>query len=287
MKPLVLYHANCWDGFCAAWVARKALGEIEAVAVSYGTPAPDVNGREVYIVDFSYKRPEMREILSVARSVVVLDHHKTAETELDGIVDEFCLRPDLNANPPNSAIPIVRFDLDKSGGRLAWEHFAYIGGWQDMQAPWLVDYTEDRDLWRHKLPYSEEVNAALRSYPLSFDMWDRFSTLTQNAFVDEGKAIRRREKQIVNEHTRHARRIRFDGHMIWAVNATVLYSEIAGELAKGEPFAAVYFDRDDGKRQWSLRSDDGGLDVSKIAFARGGGGHFHAAGFEEAERIAV
>ena len=95
MTPLVIYHANCWDGFCAAWVARKALGEIEPFPAYYGAKPPNVAGREVYILDFSYKRPVMREILASARSVVVLDHHKTAEVELDGIVDEFIQRPYL------------------------------------------------------------------------------------------------------------------------------------------------------------------------------------------------
>jgi nanoRNase/pAp phosphatase (c-di-AMP/oligoRNAs hydrolase) len=65
------------------------------------------------------------------------------------------------------------------------------------------------------------------------------------------------------------------------VNATCLFSEIAGELAQDEQFAACYFDRRDGKRQWSLRSDDNGLDVSAIAKAHSGGGHYHAAGFEQ------
>ena len=43
--PLVIYHANCWDGFCAAWIARKALGEIEAYPGYYGQSPPDVTGR--------------------------------------------------------------------------------------------------------------------------------------------------------------------------------------------------------------------------------------------------
>ncbi len=71
-----------------------------------------------------------------------------------------------------------------------------------------------------------------------------------------------------------------DGHRILSVNATVLFSEIAGELAKGRPFGACYFDRQDGKRQWSLRSDDNGIDVSAIAKSHGGGGHAHASGYE-------
>ncbi len=266
MKPLVIYHGNCWDGFCAAWVARTALGEIDAVPAQYGTAPPVVVGREVYILDFSYPREVMIQIVQDVAFLRVLDHHKTAKDALAGL-------------------PGCMFEDEKSGGRMAWEYFASLGGWLGMPAPWLVDYTEDRDLWRHVLPNSEEVNAALRSYPLDFELWDlNFAGVAPPplSLVQEGAAIRRRERQIVEEHIRNARRENFDG--TWTVpivNATTLFSEIAGELAKGEPFAATYFDRQDGKRQWSLRSDSQGIDVSAIAVSHGGGGHVHAAGFEQ------
>lgn len=283
MKPLVIYHANCWDGFCAAWVARKALGEIEAVPAYYGTTHPSMASREVYILDFSYRRNEMRAILSEAHSVVVLDHHKTAQSELDGLIDEFIQRPDLIQNKPGSVLPVIHFDMKKSGGRLAWEHFAYLGGWQGMDSPWLVNYTEDRDLWRHALPESENINAALRSYPLDFALWDEFHNAVgqREMFKREGSAIRRAERAIVDNHVRNARQVEMDGHAVRVVNATVLFSEIAGELAKDAPFGACYFDRQDGKRQWSLRSAEDGIDVSVIAKSHGGGGHAHAAGYEE------
>jgi oligoribonuclease NrnB/cAMP/cGMP phosphodiesterase (DHH superfamily) len=298
MKPLVIYHANCWDGFCAAWIARKALGDIEAFPGFYGASPPDVTGRDVFLLDFSYKRTVMRQLLGSAHFVTVLDHHKTAEAELGGIIDEFIQRPDLIAtdlvaNPKGCELPRVHFDMSKSGGRLAWEHFAYLGGWQGMKAPWLVDYTEDRDLWRHALPDTHEINAALRSYPLDFDLWDEFSNAVgqREMFKREGAAIRRAEKAIVDTHVKNARLESFslvvggpsaaDEMRVPIVNATVLFSEIAGELAKGHPFAACYFDRQDGKRQWSLRSTDEGVDVSAIAKAHGGGGHAHAAGFEQ------
>lgn len=283
MKPLVIYHANCWDGFCAAWVAKKALGDIEAVPAYYGVPHPCMAFRDVYILDFSYKRNEMRAVLSEAQSVTVLDHHKTAQAELEGLIDEFVMRPDLIQNKAGSELPRIHFDMDKSGGRLAWEHFAYLGGWQGMKSPWLVDYTEDRDLWRHALPESENINAALRSYPLDFELWDEFHNAVgqREMFKREGSAIRRAERAIVETHVKNARKTQIDGHVVNAVNATVLFSEIAGELAKDMPFGACYFDRQDGKRQWSLRSDVNGLDVSAIAKAHGGGGHAHAAGYEE------
>lgn len=275
MKPLVIYHADCWDGFCAAWVARKALGDIEAVPAQYGTSPPDVKGRVVYVLDFSYPRDVMAQIATDARRTVMLDHHKTAMDALDGL------------HQPESGID-VWFDMNKSGGRLAWEWFSLMG--YDMptphspRAPWLVDYTEDRDLWRHALDGTQEINAALRSYPLDFALWDEFENTVgqREMFKREGAAIRRAERAIVESHVRNARETTMDGHRIRMVNATVLFSEIAGALATDRPFGACYFDRQDGKRQWSLRSADDGVDVSAIAKAHGGGGHVHAAGYEEA-----
>lgn len=292
MKTYVLYHGNCWDGFCAAWVARKVLGDnAEYIPVQYGQPEPAMEcGSTVYLLDFSYKRQPMRNLLSQMQQVIVLDHHKTAQAELAGLVDEFTMRPDLINNIPGSILPFIHFNMGKSGGRLAWDYFfgnEYAKKYANAEElrPWLVDYTEDRDLWRWRLDWSREINAWLRSWPLDFAAWDKFAGISPGCEawdmrVDAGGAILRREAQIVAEHVDHAREIEMDGHTILAVNATVLFSDIAGELAKGRPFGACYFDRQDGKRQWSLRSDADGVDVSEIAKRHGGGGHKNAAGFE-------
>lgn len=293
----VIYHGGCWDGFCAAWLFHKVHPGAEFVPAQYGQPAPDCTGKVVYILDFSYKREVMRKILSQAMFVCVLDHHKTAQAELADLTGEFCQRPDLISNPLGSELPFIWFDMNKSGGRLTWEYLwkyhygtKYSEIWQPEtgirlnldRAPWLVDYTEDRDLWRWNLPYSREINASLRTLPLDFEAWDLLERASNlDVMRTEGTAILRREKQIVDDHIRHAREIEMEGHKILAVNATVLFSDIAGTLAQGRPFGAAYFDRSDGKRQWSLRSNDEGIDVSEVAKLHGGGGHRNAAGFEE------
>ena len=55
-KTWVLYHAECLDGFGAAWAAWKALGaEAQYQPVRHGYPAPGMPaGRIVYILDFCY-----------------------------------------------------------------------------------------------------------------------------------------------------------------------------------------------------------------------------------------
>ena len=281
IKTYVLYHANCWDGFCAAWIAHGVLqGDVEFIPVQYGQDPPKIEPRSrLYIVDFSYPREQLFRWWTpgpdAVEHLVVLDHHKTAKEALAGF--------DVECETNGFDAPKIVFDMEKSGGRLAWEHFHR----HEPHPPWLVDYTEDRDLWRHKLYRSRDINAFIRSFPLDFGEWAKFNSVSQGsqiweAWADQGSAILRREQQIIDDHLRHAREIEMDGHKILAVNATVLFSDIAGELAKDRPFGACYFDRADGKRQWSLRSRNGGVDVSAIAKLHGGGGHFAAAGFEEA-----
>src|SRR4051812_40261454 len=97
MKPLCIYHGNCADGFASAWVVRKANtaeilnnegyptwqgDEMQFHAGVYQNPPPDVTGRHVIMVDFSYKRPVLLEMAAKAESILILDHHKTAAEDL-------------------------------------------------------------------------------------------------------------------------------------------------------------------------------------------------------------
>lgn len=280
--PLVVYHKDCSDGFCCAWLMRRVWPDAEFVAAQYGDPPPDATDRNVFILDFSYKRPVMMEMFHKAKSVVALDHHKTAQADLDGILDEYARQTEFKEG---TQFPKVVFDMTKSGARLTLEHLASrFTGFSNPN--WLVDYTEDRDLWRWKLPQSREVNAALRSYPFDFEVWDRFHGFrSPEGLALEGEAILRAEQQQVRLHAARAWEAEIAGHRVPVVNATVLMSEIGNELCRGKPFSATFFLRDDGMIVFSLRSDENGLDVSEIARRFGGGGHKHAAGFQTTQPV--
>lgn len=269
-RIVVLYHANCPDGFCAAWVAHRKLGEgADYLPVQYGQPPPGAvweGGKQVFIVDFSYKRDMLLQLCDTNSRVVVLDHHKTAQAELEGLV--------------HPALTCV-FDMNRSGGRLAWEHF-----FPGEEPLWLVNYTEDRDLWRWRLDWSKEISAFIASHPHSFRLWDGWSLTAPGCgawdmMVDGGSAILRYQAQQVEAICSAAREVEIAGHRVLAANTSVLFSEVAGRLAEARPFGAAWFVRSDGMKQWSLRSRDGGVDVAEIARKRGGGGHRNAAGFEE------
>ncbi len=260
----VLYHANCDDGFGAAWAAWKKFGdEAEYIPVQYGQEFPfgqTNDGGKIFIFDFSYPR-EVLEKVADRQWLKVLDHHKTAQADLEGL-------------------PFAYFDMDKSGAVLAWEYL-----FPSESLPKLLAYVQDRDLWRNELDNSEAMTSWRRAFRRDFDSWDRLSRQVEsgdNEWISLGLAILQSEKIQIKNRIYQASEVDIGGHTVLAVNETQHFSEVAGELAKDEgyPFGACYFIRGDGVKQWSLRSV-GDFDVSEVAKALGGGGHKNAAGFEE------
>lgn len=259
--PLCIYHSNCADGFGAAWVVWKAYrGNVEFLAAAYQMDPPDVTGRDVIMVDFSYKRDVLLKMAEQAESILILDHHKSAAAEL----------VDLPANVAEY------FDMDRSGCMMAWDYF-----FPTHRPPMLLEIIQDRDLWKWQINGTKEVIAALLAYPHDFEVWD---DLMESHFPyrlsQEGEILLRKHNKDVQEMIRTGkRRMVIAGHEVPVVNAPFnLASDIGNELAKGELFAVTYCDTKGG-RSFSLRSTENGLDVSEIAELFGGGGHAKAAGF--------
>jgi len=283
---LIIYHANCSDGFCAAWIAKKAWPEAKLYPAKHGEPAPNVAGEDVIIADFSYDRETLTTMHAAANSLIVLDHHESAEAKLSGL--PFCV-----------------FDIERSGARLMWEYVCKrsdvnednlvsiaeltISPDEHLQnlPPWLVVFTEDRDLWRWKLENSREVNAAIRSYPYTIEAWDAMAEKGPDALAAEGTAILRYRTRLVDAAVADARDMLFDGEKVPAVNCTIkeLSSDIAERLLEGgAKMAVVWRELASGGFAYELRSK-GGADVSVIATRYGGGGHKHAAGFTSVTQV--
>jgi uncharacterized protein len=273
MKPLVIYHGNCADGFSAAWCFWRKYGTgAEYVAGVYQQDPPDVAGRDVYLVDFSYKRPVIEAMLSKARSVTLIDHHKTAIEDLRPL-----FRQDSWTGDPQ---PLNFFvDLERSGATLAWDYL-----FPNEPRPLLLGHIEDRDLWRFKLPGTREIQANVFSYEYTFENWDRLMSADQAELMTltaAGAAIERKHHKDIAELVKVCkRRMVIGGHDVPVASLPyTLVSDAAHLMAQGEPFAACYWDTEEG-RNFGLRATDTGADVSAIALQYGGGGHAKAAGFK-------
>ena len=267
---LIIYHGNCPDGFAAALAADLFFQQYEnhASHVSYykgrhGNPPPKCDGQEVYILDFSYHRKEMQLICQQALKVTLIDHHISAEKELQGLDQEY------------ENLKII-FDMKRSGAILSWNFF------HSSPAPKLFSHIQDNDLWQFKLDNTHRIIMAIMSYPMEFPQWrswlDNDEALQQ--LNSEGAILERHTNKLISRYKPAARMGKIAGYSIPVVNAPgSIGSELLHQLSDGHPFAAAYEDKRD-RRVWQLRS--GGkkaIDVSAIAQQFGGGGHKNASGF--------
>lgn len=292
MPDVVIYHDKCMDGFTAAWAVWKRFGQYPAfIPCNYGQPAPEnLDSKHVLIVDFSFPRAVLEEMVmgGEAASVVILDHHKTAQAELEpfqfhesspgaiGADDIPGMLRDLAelGGPPIIAL----FDMERSGAGMAWD-FCH----RPATRPMLVNLVEDRDLWRFELgDASKLLHLSLTSGPMN---WARWCEAEQeiDSFTDRGQAIAAYRDQLVDEIVQRAVTVVIDGQYGIGVDCPYgLASDVGHRLLDDWPdaaFAAAIV-RGESTVTYSLRSRDDRADVSAIAKKFGGGGHRNAAGFK-------
>src|SRR3954471_21091358 len=156
MTRWIFYHADCLDGFGAAYAAWAKYGYgamYRACRYDEGEDPFDMceEGDEVYVLDFSFKRDILLRQKKRLK-IQVIDHHASAEADLEGL--DFCI-----------------FDKSKSGAVLAWEFF-HTG----QHVPKLLRHIQDRDLWKFEMYETREITTALRSMSYDFEVWKQHLT---------------------------------------------------------------------------------------------------------------
>lgn len=257
----VLYHADCSDGFGAAWAAWKKFGnDSKYIAVRHRKPPPNgLNGRDIIVADFAYDRNTLVELEKQVSSILILDHHKSAQADL--------------IDYPNAI-----FDMNRSGAGITWDHL------HTEQRPFIIDCIEDRDLWNWKIKDSRAILAIFDMIPTNFLDWDRFACDLEKdderrAIIREGKSILKYKNSSIDHLLKEARRSNIGGYNVPILNSPTYRSELGNRLAKNEPFAAVWYQCESGDIYVSLRSEPNGQDVSLIAKKFGGGGHYCSSSF--------
>jgi len=270
----VLYHANCTDGAGAAlavWMKHGDDGH-EYIPVQYGHEPPEgLEGSDVVMVDFSYKKEQIRDLASIAKSILIIDHHKTAQAELEDVDD-------------GEGCPIeTLFDMECSGAVLSWFYFN-----PDRPLPELFLRIQDRDLWQHRWKESNAITTGLQTHS-DWRTWIKLFETDNDShqllvLQSEGRTVMKylavqTSKIIKTPPTRWP--LTMDTVPVYNLPGFMLSDTLHAALMEypDAPYAVGYFDLSD-KRVYSLRSRSGtDIDVSEIAKNFGGGGHKHAAGF--------
>jgi len=277
-KPLILYHGpGCLDGMASAWAAWKHFGDnAEYVVGKYQEDMGDIfSNRDVYLVDFSFKRAVMEDILKVANKVTLLDHHKSALEDLKGLQDQY-----TNFWMQHSRV-------ENSGAMITWKYF-----FPYEEAPPLLVYIEDRDLWTFKYERTKPATTALFAMDLHFTGLDPLMNMSEyelRELVSQGRVLlsaHNRQVELCIKTCYREIALNIGGIVYYRVPFVNcppnLTSDVGNKLAELHPFAMMYYDTED-YRSISLRSsalNPNHKDVSLLAKEFNGGGHKHAAGFK-------
>lgn len=281
IPDIVFYHNNCPDGLCAAYAFWKVYPDIKYIGVTHGLSHPkNVHNKNVYMLDFSYKRDILKELCNKAKNVMIIDHHKSFIEDVNNLESE-C---------QNFA---YIFNEDKCGAELSWEYM-----FPNTEVPWFIKYIGDRDLWKWELPYSKEINRALYFLGYTFydyenktPPWKKLEQLLnekpfqiQKKLIERGKYILEQEEQEVKIACSNSIRCNFEDCVVRLTTCSPhLRSEVGNKIAETYTdcdFVAVWrYDFSNDHWYISLRNRNPEKDLTPYAEKYGGGGHSHACGF--------
>jgi oligoribonuclease NrnB/cAMP/cGMP phosphodiesterase (DHH superfamily) len=252
----VYYHANCPDGFGAAWSFYQKFEEkAKYIPVSYNNYRSLLNYQElggsiVYILDFHFD-PDVMDMI---------DHHKTAEDKLKGRKNCF-------------------IDKTHSGCYLAWKYL-----FKEQDVPPIIKYVEDRDLWKWEFEESKYILTALDSYPYNFDMWNKFNKKIsgdeKTSVIDQGMHIQKYKESLIKKISKFSEHHNICGYNLYIINTSILQSDVCNYIlnSRQSDIVIAYYKYNDFYK-CSMRVSREDIDASLIAKNFGGGGHPKASGF--------
>ncbi|MFA5392320.1 MAG: DHHA1 domain-containing protein [Candidatus Paceibacterota bacterium] len=262
MKSLIVfYHIADNDGLGSAWSAWRKLKE---KADYFGTDYHfeqhfDYKGKTIYFLDFCPSDQVISLLKQNKNHLVLVDHHISNINKLK-LFDEY------------------KFNSKHSAAVLTWQYF-----FPHKKIPKILFYIEDSDIWKFKLSFSREINNAIDLYDGDFKHWNKLAKDLENTskrkeYIKTGKIISQYQNKLIQKIIAKAKLVKFEDKKVFAVNSSILISEVGNALVRKRPPLAIVWSEINKKIWVSLRSN-GLCDVSKIAERYGGGGHKGAAAF--------
>lgn len=254
---VVIYHGDCLDGFGAAYSAWKIFKDNASyIPLNHHAQPPNVKNKTVYILDFSFSNEVFDHIISQAKEVILLDHHKTAQERLKHYSQ-------------------CHFDLTKSGAVLAWEHFH-----PNTPIPKFIQYIQDGDLLLFEHTETIYFYHASNSIEKDFKEWEKFENQeVLEDLLSKGKTIDTFFQSQVQDLIRFAKPVTLFGENGLMINAPFKFANAIGKyLCPVSQTYVLVWSEIENEVKCSLRAFEN-YDCSFIAKQLNGGGHANSAAF--------
>jgi uncharacterized protein len=282
---IVIYHSGCSDGTTAAWVFHEYAKTTSGCKIpdfwgaKHGDPPIPMDkilNKTVVMVDFSYKRDVIEKMLTIAKKLVILDHHKSAQKDLEGL-------------------PCAIFDMTRAGCQLAWDYVYPPDRNPPKPRPNFLNLIADRDLWTWKLPSSQAINKVfyLKGLTNSISEIDKIKDMNLSKLAEEGRFYLNYENELMEKLSRFKTSYYFGNqpenptkfYKVFVMAAYYMQSELGHKISEENPdhdFVILYcFEHQKCIWNFSCRARaDTDIDIGAILKPYGGGGHPKAAGFE-------
>ncbi len=295
----IIYHDNCVDGFTGFYLFMKTDKWEPKPTVYPDQPyaksvPPDVDGKNVIIIDVAYKPEILLGIMDRAKKVLFIDHHVTLNKDIKKLV----------IKPPHE----IFYDENYSGASLVWKYF-----YGNKKIPRFVKYVEDNDIGRWQYPETLPFVAGLEvnfgnSMEPSHENLKKWDKLLDNKFldnlIDSGKKYEVYKNFLINRQSTRYSLMYFPSQKVvdlhpgkftvgqYSVAVTNSHCPSVSLLGKkiaetaDVDFVILWnYIVDKKKYIVSLRSIK--ADVGEIAKIMGGGGHKFASNFSMAQDLTI
>jgi oligoribonuclease NrnB/cAMP/cGMP phosphodiesterase (DHH superfamily) len=294
----VIYHRGCYDGFAGFFILNKTKRIHDKAIVYPDVPSakdipPNIENKNVIIIDVAYKREILKGIIDVAKKVTFIDHHDSIRKDVKS----------LQVSEPHEII----YDENMCGATLVWKYFYGNKNKKKINFPLFLKYISDNDTGKWILKYTKPFMLGLSvnySAELSYENIVRWKKLFDKKevikLIKKGTTYREYHDFLLESNVRKYSMLRFPSEKVFNefpdMFKKVGQYKVAVYNGGGCPSASslgerfmekvdcdfvIMWNYQFDKREYVMALRSGGkeeeeekiVDVGQIAKIFGGGGH--------------
>ena len=114
----IIFHGGCLDGFSGFFVAYLSGRLTTDVFIHEDQPStnnvpPNIDGKDIIIIDVAYKKSILEIIFEYAKSVVFIDHHHSISDDVQILYKKYNSKKNIK----------IFYDSLRCGATLTWSYF--------------------------------------------------------------------------------------------------------------------------------------------------------------------